>query len=94
MPRLAITVNFSYRRVNFWLIVASAFHQNEERRNGRRHSRVSIRIAVAVSLTAIASVPAEAAPRPIGDFLEAQGTYCVDFDGLPGCDLFFRRNPT
>lgn len=57
------------------------------------HTRVSIRIAVAVSLTAIASVPAEAAPRPIGDFLEAQGTYCVDFDGLPGCDLFFPPEP-
>jgi hypothetical protein len=40
------------------------------------------------------SVNAGAGQRPIADFLSAQGTYCLDLDGMPPpCDLFVPPSP-
>jgi hypothetical protein len=39
-------------------------------------------------------VNASAGPRPLADFLSAQGTYCLDLDGPPpSCDLFVPPSP-
>ena len=36
---------------------------------------------------AVSSAPAHAGSRSFSEFLAAQGTYCIELDGLPGCDL-------
>ena len=56
-------------------------------------SLVHLAVATIGLSLAIGDSPAQAAPRPLSDFLAAQGTYCQDFDGNPGCDLFIPPEP-
>lgn len=48
---------------------------------------VAMLLAVVVALLARAEESATSAKRPLSDWLDAQGTYCVD-DGMGGCILF------
>ncbi len=53
----------------------------------RSRSNVTLGLFVLLALAVFLAAPAQAAQRPIQEFVAAQGTYCLD-DGAGGCALF------
>src|SRR5438105_1191749 len=60
----------------------------------RRGSLSALAYGLALLSASLTPFNAGAGQRPVSDFLAAQGTYCLDLDGMPPpCDLLVPPSP-